>query len=170
MYLLWSLFYVDPLIVLSTVFFGAISVVQSLFDDSGDSMIRTARTWARTLVSVVRVRVKVIGLEKIDPARPYIFVANHLSYMDTPVVLSRIPVRFRFMAKSELFTIPFMGTHLKQAGHISVPLEDPRAAVKTLSLAAQTVRDRGISILIFPEGGRSEDGVLQEFKEGAAYI
>jgi 1-acyl-sn-glycerol-3-phosphate acyltransferase len=109
-------------------------------------------------------------LEKIDPRRPYVFAANHLSYMDTPVVLSRIPVKFRFMAKSGLFKIPFLGTHLAQAGHIPVPLEDPRAAVKTLSLAAQTIRERGISILVFPEGGRSDDGVLQEFKEGAAYI
>ena len=170
MALFWSLVYVDPLIVLSTIVFGVISVMQSVFDKSGESMIRTARVWAATLVRITRVRVNVIGLEKIDPHRPYIFVSNHLSYMDTPVVLSRIPVRFRFMAKSELFDIPFMGTHLKQAGHIPVPLEDPRAAVKTLSLAAQTIRDRGISILIFPEGGRSEDGILQEFKEGAAYI
>src|SRR5581483_2312800 len=134
--LLWSLGYVAPLIILSTIFFGAISVVQSLFDDSGDSMIRTARRWARSLVWITRVRVKVIGLEKIDPSRPYIFTANHLSYMDTPVVLSRIPVRFRFMAKSELFKIPLLGTHLAQAGHISVPLEDPRAAVRTLTHAA----------------------------------
>ncbi|MBZ5602428.1 MAG: 1-acyl-sn-glycerol-3-phosphate acyltransferase [Acidobacteriia bacterium] len=170
MALLWSLIYVDPLIIASTVGFGIVSVVQSFFDDSGDSMAATARAWARSLVRITRVRVTVEGLEKIDPNRPYIFTANHLSYMDTPVVLSRISVRFRFMAKSELFKIPFLGTHLEQAGHIPVPLEDPRAAVKTLWLAAQTIREKGVSILIFPEGGRSEDGVLQEFKEGAAYI
>lgn len=170
MALLWSLLYVDPLIVLSTIFFGAISVAQSLFDNSGDTMMGTARVWARALVAIARVRVRVEGLEKIDPSRPYVFTSNHLSYMDTPVVLSRIPVRFRFLAKSELFDIPFLGTHLRQAGHIPVPLEDPRAAVKALTHAAQTIRERGISVLIFPEGGRSENGVLQEFKEGAAYI
>jgi 1-acyl-sn-glycerol-3-phosphate acyltransferase len=170
MALLWSLLYVDPLIILSTIVFGGISVVQSFFDKTGDAMIGTARVWARSLVAIARVRVTVEGLEKIDPKRPYVFAANHLSYMDTPVVLGRIPVQFRFMAKSGLFKIPFLGTHLAQAGHIPVPLEDPRAAVKTLSLAAQTIRERGISILVFPEGGRSDDGVLQEFKEGAAYI
>jgi 1-acyl-sn-glycerol-3-phosphate acyltransferase len=169
MALLWSLLYVDPLIVVFTVFFGAISVGQSLFDKTGDKMIATARIWARWIVSVARVRVKVEGLEKIDPHRPYVFVSNHLSYMDTPVILSRIPVRFRFMAKSELFQIPFLGTHLAQAGHISVPLEDPRASVRSLTLAAKTIRDKKISVLVFPEGGRSEDGTLQEFKEGAAY-
>jgi len=170
MALLWSLLFVDPLIILSTIFFGAISVAQSFFDKSGGAMIGTARVWARSLVRIARVRVKVEGLEKIDPNQPYVFAANHLSYMDTPVVLSRIPVQFRFMAKRGLFQIPLLGTHLAQAGHIPVPLDDARAAVKTLSLAAQTIRDRGVSILIFPEGGRSDDGVLQEFKEGAAYI
>lgn len=170
MALLWSLLYVDPLIILATIVFGAISVFQSFFDKSGAAMIATARLWARALVRIARVRVTVEGLDKIDLKQPYVFAANHLSYMDTPVVLSRIPVQFRFMAKSGLFKIPFLGTHLAQAGHIPVPLEDARAAVKTLSLAAQTIRDRGISILVFPEGGRSDDGVLQEFKEGAAYI
>jgi 1-acyl-sn-glycerol-3-phosphate acyltransferase len=90
--------------------------------------------------------------------------------MDTPVILSNIPSNFRFMAKDGLFKIPLMGTHLTQAGHIPVPREDPRAAVKTMGLAADIIRTRGISILIFPEGGRSEDGVLRPFKDGAAYI
>jgi 1-acyl-sn-glycerol-3-phosphate acyltransferase len=90
--------------------------------------------------------------------------------MDTPVVLGSIPANFRFLAKKGLFQIPFLGTHLKQAGHIPVPREDPRAAVKTMNLAAQVIRERRISMLIFPEGGRSHDGVLQPFKEGGAYI
>jgi 1-acyl-sn-glycerol-3-phosphate acyltransferase len=90
--------------------------------------------------------------------------------MDTPVILTHIPADFRFMAKSGLFKIPLLGTHLGQAGHIPVPRHDPRAAVKTMTLAADTIRARNISLLIFPEGGRSHDGVLQPFKDGAAYI
>jgi 1-acyl-sn-glycerol-3-phosphate acyltransferase len=89
--------------------------------------------------------------------------------MDTPVVMSNIPAQFRFLAKKGLFQIPFLGTHLSQAGHIPVPLEDPRAAVKTMTTAAAVIQNRGISMLIFPEGGRS-DGVLQPFKEGGAFI
>lgn len=170
MALLWTLIWVDPLIIFSTVFFGSISVVLSLFDKSGRAMIAAARVWARSLLAIARVRVRVEGLEKIDPNSAYVFASNHLSYMDTPVVLGNIPVQFRFMAKKGLFQIPFLGTHLMQAGHIPVPREDPRAAVKTLSLAANTIRERGVSVLAFPEGGRAPDGVLQEFKEGAAYI
>jgi 1-acyl-sn-glycerol-3-phosphate acyltransferase len=90
--------------------------------------------------------------------------------MDTPVILTNIPVQFRFLAKKGLFQIPFLGWHLKTAGHIPVPREDPRAAVKTLSLTAKLIESDGTSVLFFPEGGRSADGTLQEFKDGAAYI
>jgi 1-acyl-sn-glycerol-3-phosphate acyltransferase len=90
--------------------------------------------------------------------------------MDTPAILSSIPVDFRFLAKEELFKIPFMGDHLKRAGHIAVPLNDPRGSIRTLAMAAKTIQSLGISLLVFPEGGRSNTGELQEFKDGAAYL
>ena len=166
----WSLLFVDPLIVLSTIVFGSVSIALSFFDRDGRKEIAVARVWGRVLLRVAGVRVTVEGLDRIDPDGAYVFVSNHLSYMDTPVVLSTIPVQFRFMAKEGLFQIPFLGTHLAQAGHIPVPRDDPRAAVKSLTRAAETIRDRRISVLIFPEGGRSMNGELQPFKEGAAYI
>ncbi len=113
---------------------------------------------------------QVEGLENIAAEGSYVFVSNHLSYMDTPVVLANIPVQFRFLAKIGLFQIPLLGTHLASAGHIPVPRDDARAAVKTMTTAAQAIRQRGISLLIFPEGGRSHTGELASFKEGAAYI
>lgn len=160
----------DPAIILATIFFGSISLAVSFFDATGRVQIRVARAWARTLLRVSGVRVRVEGLEHIDPNGSYVFVSNHLSYMDTPVALANIPVQFRFLAKRGLFQIPFLGTHLSRAGHIPVPREDPRAAVKTMQIAAETIRRKKISLLIFPEGGRSHDGVLQRFKEGGVYI
>ena len=157
-------------IILSTIVCGSASIVAGFFDRSGRTRIRIARVWGRSLLQITGVRVEAEGLEKIDPQGAYVFVSNHLSYMDTPVVLSTIPVQFRFMAKKGLFQIPFLGTHLAQAGHIPVPREDPRAAVKSLTRAAEIIRDKDISVLLFPEGGRSMDGALQPFKEGAAYI
>jgi 1-acyl-sn-glycerol-3-phosphate acyltransferase len=167
---LWSLVFVDPLFILSTIFFGSISILVSLFDQSGRTQIKIARVWSRSLLRFAGVKVKVEGIRKIDHSGSYVFVANHASYMDTPVVLSHIPVQFRFLAKKGLFHIPFLGTHLAQAGHIPVPREDPRASVRTLAQAARIVREKSISVLIFPEGGRTEDGELQPFKDGAAYI
>ena len=160
----------DPAIVLATIFFGTISLVISFFDRTGSTQIRVARIWARTLLAASGIRVRVEGLERIDADGSYVFIANHLSYMDTPVALAHIPAQFRFLAKRGLFQIPFLGQHLSRAGHIPVPREDPRAAVKTMQLAAETIQRKKISLLIFPEGGRSRDGALAPFKEGGAYI
>lgn len=160
----------DPCIILATIFFSVVSFAVSFFDDTGRMQARVARAWAKTLLLVSGVRVHVEGLDQIDPAGSYVFISNHLSYMDTPVALAHIPVQFRFLAKRGLFQIPGLGTHLSRAGHIPVPREDPRAAVKTMQLAADTIQQKKISLLIFPEGGRSRDGVLRPFKEGGAYI
>jgi 1-acyl-sn-glycerol-3-phosphate acyltransferase len=162
--------FADPAIILATIFFGTISLIVSFFDATGTVQIRVARTWAKFLLAVSGVRVHVEGLEHIDPNGSYVFISNHLSFVDTPVALANIPVQFRFLAKRGLFQIPFLGQHLSRAGHIPVPREDPRAAVKTMQTAAETIKQKKISLLIFPEGGRSHDGVLRPFKEGGAYI
>jgi 1-acyl-sn-glycerol-3-phosphate acyltransferase len=160
----------DPGVVLATIFFGSVSIAISFFDKTGRKQIRTARAWARTLLAVAGVKVRVEGLEHIDPEGSYVFISNHLSYYDTPVALAHIPVQFRFLAKRGLFQIPFLGTHLAKAGHVPVPRGDPRAAVKTMQTAADVIQQKHVSLLIFPEGGRSHDGVLRPFKEGGAYI
>jgi len=122
------------------------------------------------LLWIAGARVKVIGGEKLDPHGSYVVCPNHVSYMDTPVLLAHIPVNFRFLAKQELFKIPFIGGHLRRAGNISVPLEDPRASLKVLSAAGKAMKERSLSMLVFPEGGRSLSGELEPFKDGAAYL
>ena len=165
-----ALLITDPLIVLATIAFASVSLIVSLFDSSGRKQAAIAAAWSRVLLAVSGVKVKVEGREKISADGSYVFVSNHLSYMDTPVVLANIPVQFRFLAKRGLFKIPFLGWHLTRAGHIQVPRGDARAAVKTLTLAAAMIRDRHISLLFFPEGGRSRTGQLGSFKEGAAFV
>ncbi len=160
----------DPAVILLTASFSFVSFIVSFFDDTGRTQNRLARIWARVLLAATGVRVRVEGLHQIDPDGSYVFVSNHVSYMDTPVALAYIPVQFRFLAKSGLFKIPGLGTHLSRAGHIPVPRGDPRAAVKTLQIAAEKIQEKKISLLIFPEGGRSRDGALRPFKEGGAYI
>ncbi|MBZ5611438.1 MAG: 1-acyl-sn-glycerol-3-phosphate acyltransferase [Acidobacteriia bacterium] len=165
-----SIFFTDPLIIVSTIVFASVSLLASLTDPEKKRQAALAAAWARFLLRVSGVKVKVEGLERIAKDGSYVFVSNHLSYMDTPVALANIPVQFRFLAKRGLFQIPFLGWHLGRAGHIQVPRGDARAGVKTLNLAAEVVRTCGISLLIFPEGGRSQDGALGSFKEGAAFI
>jgi 1-acyl-sn-glycerol-3-phosphate acyltransferase len=170
MTVLWSLLVVDPLIILSTFLCGFVSLVLALFGPRARAaQIKVERAWARSILFFGGVQVEVEGLERIDPSGHYVFIANHLSYIDTPVVLS-LPFHFRFLAKKGLFQIPLLGWHLKTAGHISVPLTDPRASIRALSGASALIGSEGISVWFFPEGGRSADGILREFKGGAAYI
>jgi len=170
MALLWSLIFVSPGIILSTLLHGAVSHIVSLLDATGRTQFKIARRWARSLLWFAGVKVETEGMERLQRGVPYVLVSNHLSYMDTPVVLTYVPVEFRFLAKAGLFQIPLLGWHLHRAGHIAVPREDPRASVKTLARSAEMIRQRRISLLIFPEGGRSEDGKLQPFIDGAAYL
>jgi 1-acyl-sn-glycerol-3-phosphate acyltransferase len=165
-----SLLITDPIIILATILMGSVSLLVSLFDSQGRVQHQISRIWSRMLLLVSGVKMRVGGLEKIDPHGAYVFVANHRSLMDTPVVLAHIPLQFRFFAKKGLFLIPILGTHLRRAGHLPVVKDDPRASLKSMSDAAKIIRERGISVLLFPEGGRSADNNLRNFKEGAAYV
>jgi 1-acyl-sn-glycerol-3-phosphate acyltransferase len=167
--LLRALVITDPLIIAATIILGSINLAVSLFDHDGRKQVAIARFWSEVLLKIAGVKMTVEGAEKIDPNGSYVFVSNHVSFMDTPVVLAHIPVQFRFLAKKGLFSIPFLGYHLKRAGHLPVPKENPREAVRTMGEAGRIIRERGISVLVFPEGGRSLEG-LKAFKEGAAYI
>ena len=169
MSILRSVLFSTPLIALATIVMGTFSIIASLFDGSGKSQHWLARIWGRMLLAVSFIRVCGEGLEKLDPHGSYVFVANHGSYMDIPAMLTVLPQQFRFFAKQGLYRIPFLGTHLKRAGHLPVDRTNVRSSLKSMSEGAQIVKQRGISVLLFPEGGRSLEG-LHEFKEGAAYI
>jgi 1-acyl-sn-glycerol-3-phosphate acyltransferase len=164
-----SLLFSIPLIVLSTIVMGALSLAASFVDKTGRSQHAIARIWARMLLTVSFIRVRPEGLEKLDPEGSYVFAGNHSSYMDIPAILSTLPQQVRFFAKKGLFSIPFLGTHLRRAGHFAVDRSSPRASLKSMGNGARAISERKISALVFPEGGRSPAG-LREFKEGAAYI
>jgi 1-acyl-sn-glycerol-3-phosphate acyltransferase len=164
-----SVFISAPLVGLATIILGAISFLASIFDRSGNTLHNIARIWGRILLAAGFVRVRTEGSGKLDPHANYVFVANHGSYMDIPAVLAALPHQFRFFAKKGLFKIPILGFHLKHAGHLPVDRTNPRNSLKSMSEGARIVRERGISVLLFPEGGRTAEG-LRGFKEGAAYI
>jgi 1-acyl-sn-glycerol-3-phosphate acyltransferase len=158
-----------PAVILTTVIMGIISMLTSVWDRTGFTQHRLARRWSRILLTVGFVRCGVSGIEKLDPARGYVFVANHASYYDTPAIIASIPLQFRFYAKHGLFSIPLLGGHLKRAGHLPVIRDEPRSSIKTMSEGARIVRDRRVSLILFPEGGRTPVQ-MRSFKEGAAYI
>jgi len=169
MSLLRSLFFTTPLIVASTIVMGTLSLIDSFFDRTGNSQHEVARIWARMLLAASLIRVRAEGVGRLDPRGAYVFVSNHQSLMDIPAILSILPQQFRFFAKKGLFQIPFVGTHLKRAGHLPVDRSSARASLKSMTEGAHIIGKRRISVLLFPEGGRAPEG-LREFKEGAAYI
>lgn len=169
MSLVRSLLVSTPIIIVSTIVLGTLSLIVSFFDGTGRTQHRIARVWGRTLLAAAFIRVRVEGLEKLDPKAVYVFAANHASLMDIPAFLAYLPFQFRFLAKLVLYKIPFIGTHLKRAGHLPVDRSSARASLKSMTEGARIIADRKVSVLLFPEGGRCPQG-LRKFKEGAAYI
>jgi 1-acyl-sn-glycerol-3-phosphate acyltransferase len=158
-----------PLIALATIVMDLISMVVSFFDRSGNLPHHLARVWGKMLLAVSFIHVRGEGVEKLDPKANYVFVSNHASYMDIPALLSILKHQFRFFAKKGLYKVPFLGWHLRWAGHLPVDRSNARASLKSMSEGARIIAERHISVLLFPEGGRSATG-LRDFKEGAAYI
>ncbi|HWF07686.1 MAG TPA: lysophospholipid acyltransferase family protein [Bryobacteraceae bacterium] len=158
-----------PAVIILTILMGIISLICSLWDRHGRTQHRLARRWAHVLLAVAFVRAKIDGAGKLDPDGSYVVVSNHSSYMDIPSLYAALPLEVRFFAKKGLFTIPLMGWHLQRAGHLPVVRGDARASLKSMAEGAKLIRERHISVLLFPEGGRTESG-LRPFREGAAYI
>lgn len=141
------------------------AIFLAAFTPGSTGLHAVARAWGRSVLRVSRVRISVSGGEHIAPGRPYIFMANHQGNYDIPVLLGYLPVEFRWLAKTELFRIPLFGRAMTAIGCIAIDRADRESAFGSLRRAAG-VLDRGIPIMIFPEGTRSPDGRLLPFKKG----
>jgi len=163
-----SIYLYVPLVYLYTLVLGVLSLVSSLFDRGGRIQHEFARVWSSLILKTGSVHVHAEGLENIDPAHPAVYAANHLSAMDIPVLYATIPGQFRIMAKKELFRYPVLGWHLKRSGQIPIVYGDAHASIASLKRAGRALR-KGLPLMVFPEGGRSESGQLQPFLGGAFF-
>jgi 1-acyl-sn-glycerol-3-phosphate acyltransferase len=164
-----SYLFFNPLIYLYTGVLGTLSLLSSFFDAKGRLQHGFARRWSKIILRTSSCELQVEGLENIDLAHPYIYASNHQSAFDIPTLYAGLPVQFRIMAKKELFRYPFMGWHLKRSGQIPIERDNARSSLKSLIRASETVRS-GTPLFVFPEGGRTPDGLIRPFLGGAFYV
>lgn len=163
-----SLCYRAPLFFLATTFFGSLSLVASLWDKSGSQQHRIAQVWGRAITRISGTEVTVLNGQFLD-GRVAVYVANHLSYTDTPVLFGILPFQFRIVARHDLFKLPFIGWHLTRSGQVPVNVSNPSASISSLGSAVKTLKS-GMPVFIFPEGGRTKSGHVEDFLNGPAFM
>jgi 1-acyl-sn-glycerol-3-phosphate acyltransferase len=152
-------------IVIATLVLGVFAFITYPFDRKGKVGHYYARLWGKVALLANRVKVRIEGVEHLDGKGPYIFMSNHQGYYDIFALLGHLPVQFKWLAKKELFSIPFFGWTMAAVGYISIDRGGTRNTVEAMNEAARKIRD-GMSVVIFPEGSRSPDGSIQPFKKG----
>jgi len=152
-------------IAIATLVLGSFVIITSPFDRKGKVIHRYIKLWGKVALLANRVKVKIEGTEHLKREGPYIFMSNHQGSYDIFALLGHLPFQFKWLAKKELFSIPFFGWTIAAAGYISIDREGTRKTVEAMNEAARKIRE-GMSLVIFPEGSRSPDGSIQPFKKG----
>ena len=152
-------------VILVTFVLGIAAMLTSFFSRSGNTAHQIAHIWAKSIMTVSGVKVNISGFENINPEMSYIYMCNHQSNFDILVLLAFLPVQFRWLAKAELFKIPIFGHGMRCAGYISIDRSNQASAFQSISEAARKIKN-GVSVMIFPEGTRSQDGKIKSFKKG----
>ena len=152
------------ILVFSTISLSAVAVVLYPFDRKGEKVNKIGRFWAIINTRAYGIKVYTEGFENITKP-PYILMCNHQSSLDIFALLSSLRLSFKWIAKKELFVVPFLGWALKSGRNISLDRENPRKALNAMHEAAHRIKE-GINIVIFPEGTWSPDGTLLPFKKG----
>jgi 1-acyl-sn-glycerol-3-phosphate acyltransferase len=160
-----TVFFLIPAIGVYTVVLGTISLFSSLFDRHGHLAHGCARLWSWLILATTGVSVDVKGLDRLEPGKTYIFVSNHQSIYDIPVVFSSLPYQLRIIAKESLGNFPFLGWHLRRTGHLLVDRRNPDRS--GILKRWRALVEQGLSLIIFPEGTRSPDGKVGIFKAGS---
>ncbi|MCX5812549.1 MAG: lysophospholipid acyltransferase family protein [Proteobacteria bacterium] len=151
-------------LVFSTIFLSIIALTGSLFYNKGLVIHKLSHFWAFLHLKVCGIKVLSKGRENLLKP-PYIIMCNHQSALDIFVLYIALPFMFKWVAKRQLFSIPFVGWIMKRASYVSLDRENPREGLRAINDAALKI-SKGMNIIVFPEGTRSKDGKLLPFKKG----
>ena len=168
-----SYLFIDPLIWVYTLGLGTVSLLVSFVDRDGRMQHNLARAWSwlimKTIFSPVTVTGNTAALATGEGSRPRVFAVTHASALDIPILYVDLPFQFRIVFKSELLSYPFIGWHLKRSGQVCINQQNPSASIGAIKSALKSLR-KGMPLVIFPEGGRTQDGNIQPFLPGAFFL
>ncbi len=158
-----TVFFLIPAIGLYTIVLGLVSVASAVVTGTGAFAHKCARLWSRLILATTGVNVSVSGLERVPARGSYLFISNHQSIYDIPIIFANLPFDLRIIAKESLGRFPFIGAHLRRTGHVLVDRATPGT---TTFKQVSGLLSNGQSLLVFPEGTRSPDGRLARFRGG----
>ena len=157
------------MVLVLTVLFGVPAIFAALVPPRGDWFLRFARGWARSVLAVAGISVRVLHLERAERGKSVVVAANHESFCDILVLLATLPMQVRFLAKRSVFRVPVLGWSIAAAGFVPVDRGDRARGAATVGTALQRL-EGGRSLVIFPEETRTRNGELLPFKRGAAHL
>ena len=164
---------IDPLIWVYTIVLGTVSLIASLFESNGRIQHNLARAWSwlimKTILSPVTVTGNTAALAVGAGSKPRVLAVTHASALDIPILYVYLPFQFRIVFKSELLSYPFVGWHLRRSGQVCINQQNPSASIGAIKSALKSLR-KGMPLVIFPEGGRTQDGQIQPFLPGAFFL
>ena len=163
-----TVFFLIPAISVYTIVLGTLSIASSMGNGRGHFAHRCARAWSWLILRTTGVHVTVEGVEHLTPARTYVFVSNHQSIYDIPILFWSLPYQLRIIAKASLGNFPFLGWHLRRTGHMLINRRRPERSA--LLEWASRLTANGLSLIVFPEGTRSGDGRVARLKGGSFYL
>ena len=150
-----------------TIIFGIAVILVSLFDfKKGKILGIIVRYWAKTIFKTMGIKTEISGLENLDISKNYIFASNHASSLDIPLLLGFLPFWIVPISKIELKWIPFLGWAMQAAGHVFVDRRNHDRAMLSIEKINKSLLQTPRSLLIFPEGSRTNDGDVKRFKSG----
>jgi 1-acyl-sn-glycerol-3-phosphate acyltransferase len=158
------------LIFFHTIILSIIATFSALLDRSFRSYYFLTKIFSKGILLIAGVKIELIGKENIDSNGVYVFVSNHASQFDIPVLQAGVPKNIAMIFKKELSKIPIFGWQLQLGPHIMVDRKNPASGMKSIEYAKTTLQQKGISVLVFPEGTRSKTGELLPFKRGAFHL
>ena len=164
-----SYLFFDPLIWLYTVILGLLALPGGIFDRDGKRLHWFSRTWSWLIMKTIFSPVKVTGLDEIDTTKPHVYAVNHASALDIPVLYVNLPFQFRIAFKKELLSYPVVGWQLKRSGQVCIDQQNPSRSISSIRAALKGLH-AGLPLVIFPEGGRTPDGEIKPFLQGAFFL